>query len=489
MFTTFRVTTLAGLLVSLHAPLIAQTGVPEYRLGDVATQDVVAPVPLLVVNPEGTEALRRKVAQQVHFIVRHAPRIAAASETDLRATIDGTWLRFMQALQRELGGSAPSPADIDTPAFERALRTVAGESAKDLPLDRLARIWVRGLSDEMFVATMREPLRAVMAQPIVDTKTDSPLPASQPIRLIAESASGEMPAAAALETAGTVMAANKVLSLWRARRLVETHFPADQQDLGRFVASFVRTNAFPDPALTEIARARRSEGVTVNDTYEPGQVVVRQGQTIDRKALAALAVLREKSMIGTLQTRLEQERSVAGEISGQTKWITTVLAAVGALFLLIVWRMRSRPVSTALVPAGPAGVLPGDATHALPGGEDWRQRALVAEGKVERAHEVMRSGALGWMRDRVFRMLSRHRSELLQAQQKAELEMRELEQRLTQLHAPLQDRIVAYEQRIEELERELAAKGEENRELIGARIRLAKQQLNLERERERFATN
>ena len=62
-------------------------------------------------------------------------------------------------------------------------------------------------------------------------------------------------------------------------------------------------------------------------------------------------------------------------------------------------------------------------------------------------------------------------------------------QRHGQLHAPLQDRIRAYERRIEELERELADKGEENRQLIGARIDVARQQLRMERERGGFGAN
>jgi hypothetical protein len=93
------------------------------------------------------------------------------------------------------------------------------------------------------------------------------------------------------------------------------------------------------------------------------------------------------------------------------------------------------------------------------------------------------------MRENIFRTLSRERANLLSAQQKAAAEMWELAQRLEQLHTPLQDRIVAYEKRIQELETELAAKGEENRELIGARITVARQQLLVERERGRLVIN
>ena len=92
---------------------------------------------------------------------------------------------------------------------------------------------------------------------------------------------------------------------------------------------------------------------------------------------------------------------------------------------------------------------------------------------------------MGWMKEKVFRTLFRQRAELLDAHHKAEAEMRELEQRLEQLHAPLQERISAYEKRIEELEQDLAAKGEANRELIGARISVARQHLNVQRERGR----
>jgi prefoldin subunit 5 len=91
------------------------------------------------------------------------------------------------------------------------------------------------------------------------------------------------------------------------------------------------------------------------------------------------------------------------------------------------------------------------------------------------------------MKEKAVRSLVGQRADLLSAQQKAEAEMRELEARLEQLHTPLQQRISAYEARIVELEKDLAAKGEENRELIGARISVAKQQLMVERERGRTA--
>ena len=164
---------------------------------------------------------------------------------------------------------------------------------------------------------------------------------------------------------------------------------------------------------------------------------------------------------------------------------------MGVVLVLIFRRLRPQP-GTALVPV-PVGYqpMPGGEQPALPGemGSDgsWRERAMTAEAQAARAQEAIRTGALGMMREKVFQTLSSQRAELLSAQQRAEEEMHELEQRLEQLHTPLQERIVAYEKRIEELEQDLAAKGEENRELIGARINVAKQQLKAERGR--FGTN
>jgi len=111
------------------------------------------------------------------------------------------------------------------------------------------------------------------------------------------------------------------------------------------------------------------------------------------------------------------------------------------------------------VPANPDSA--GPAQQAFSGAaanDSWRSRALDAERKADRAFAAIRSGALGWMRDKIFRTMFRQRAELLSAQQKTAVEVQELEQRLEKLHTPLQERIGTYEKRIAELEKELATK-------------------------------
>lgn len=480
-----------GWLAFLLSILPTGAAVPDYKLGDVAQEDVVTPVQLLVMNPEATGALKQRVAEQVLLVVRQSSQSAAEAEAELRQSIAAARVAFSKSFQAALEGRIPSLADLEGPAFTATLNEVGREAPKDLPLEALARLWVRGESDAALLEGLLQPLREVMGQPIMNSRTDSTFPATQSVRLMAVKNLNAPPTALEIEDPGQVISPGKIISLWRAKRLVETHFPPGQESWGRFAAGFVRPNAMPDLPLTEILRARRMEGVTVNDTYEPAQAIVRKGQIIDRKTLSALAVMREKSLIGALQTKLEQEQVVAGQITHQTKWIAALLGVMCVALVLIFRRLRPRP-STELVLGPSIPALDGWESKALPGGNaegGWQQRALLAEQKAERAHEAIRTGVLGWMREKIFRTLSRHRGELLSVQQKAEAEMRELEQRLEQLHTPLQERIASYEKRIEELEKDLAAKGEENRQLIGARITVAKQQLMAARQRGRFGSN
>ena len=125
--------------------------------------------------------------------------------------------------------------------------------------------------------------------------------------------------------------------------------------------------------------------------------------------------------------------------------------------------------------------------------ESWQQRALAAEQTAQRARTAMRTGMLTQLarlfREKLVRGLIWQRGQLLDAQESAAAEMAELERRLDELRIPLQERLRAYEKRITDLEKALAAKGEENRELIKAKIQLTRRQLDAERVRTRVVLN
>ena len=87
------------------------------------------------------------------------------------------------------------------------------------------------------------------------------------------------------------------------------------------------------------------------------------------------------------------------------------------------------------------------------------------------------------VRDAVMQEMALQRRELMLAQQMAADEIAELVQRLDQVQAPLQERLQAYEAQIQRLEGELAARNEENRELLKAKIELMRRQMEYERVR------
>ncbi|MEO6992085.1 MAG: hypothetical protein ABI273_00525, partial [Lacunisphaera sp.] len=84
---------LATVLFSSLAPVRA--ALPDYKLGDVATEEVITPVQLRVINPDATDALKEKVALQIPTIVRWTVPAAVEAETALRAAIATARTNFL----------------------------------------------------------------------------------------------------------------------------------------------------------------------------------------------------------------------------------------------------------------------------------------------------------------------------------------------------------------------------------------------------------
>lgn len=89
------------------------------------------------------------------------------------------------------------------------------------------------------------------------------------------------------------------------------------------------------------------------------------------------------------------------------------------------------------------------------------------------------------VKEAVVQELAAQRRELLRVQEIAALELAALIHRLDSLQAPMQERLRAYETRIQELEKEVAMRTEEARELLKLKIELLRRQLETERERGR----
>lgn len=466
-----------------------EAAMPDYKIGDVAVEDVVTPVRLLVVNPESTDTLKHEVADRVPVVMRRTAPSTAEAEADLRAVIATARIRFLSSLNITLGGRPTTATEVGSEFYRDTLRKVSLESPPNLPFAQLAPVWVSGFSDENVIEGLLRPLREVMASPIVAERNERTMPSDQPVRLIQVQRATDFPSLQELESFGEAMPASKLLLLSEARRLVETSFPAGQEETGRFVAGFVRNNTFPAPGLTEILRVRRIDGITVSDTYEAAQTVVKKGQMIDRRALAALTILREKNLVGVLQAKLDQEQVVTGMKAEQIRWMTIALGGAGVVLLIALIHWKTRPV-VAPVPSTPdnqvMAISVSTSSPTLVGtttSVSWRDQTTLTATKENQVREAVRMGVIGWMREKFVQTLFSDRAELLAVHRQAESEIRLLEQRLEKFNVAVQDRFTVYEKRIAELEGELAAKGELNRELIGAKIEVVKEKLSVERER------
>lgn len=481
----------AALILSGAICLRLCAAMPDYKAGDVAVEDVITPVRLQVANPEATDTLKREVADRVPVVMRRTAPTTAEVEAELRASIATARIRFLSSLNIALGGRPTTAAEVGSEFYLETLRKVALDSPPNLPLARLAPLWVGGFTDETVIEALLHPLREIMASPIVAERDERALPADQPVRLIQVQRATDFPSLQELESFGETMPASKLLLLSQARRLVETSFPPGQEEMGRFAAGFVRNNTFPAPGLTEILRVRRIDGITVSDTYEAAQTVVRKGQTIDRRALAALTMLREKNLVGSLQAKLDQEQAIAGLRSEQIRWMTIALGAAGVVLLVALLRRKTRPSDApapkltvpdnqvvAISVSTSSPTLVGTTT-----GVSWREQATLTGAADHQVREAVRLGVIGWMREKFVRTLFSDRAELLAVHRQAETEIRLLEQRLEKFNVAVQDRFSLYEKRIAELELELSTKGELNRELIGAKIEVVKEKLSAERER------
>jgi len=85
------------------------------------------------------------------------------------------------------------------------------------------------------------------------------------------------------------------------------------------------------------------------------------------------------------------------------------------------------------------------------------------------------------LKDAVVQELAAQRRELLAGQQAAAAELTELARRLEAVQTPMLERLRAYEQRIGELERDLADQSKENRELLKLKIEMLREKIETER--------
>lgn len=480
----FRVVLPAVVSLAIIAAAAAKE-LADYRIGDTMGEEVVAPVPLMVVDAEATAALKDKEAFRVPVVFRLDKTATAVVELEMREAFTLARSNFVQLMHSSFHHTKLEEFQLETEQFDKLLASFK-KREKNFPLTTaLAEEWALGREGFAEYITLLARVQQAMQQPIrVDNLTNAPKIGSL-VTLVPVKGERDGLTLEDLKDRGVSTGKTNLLTLSRARLALLEKFAPDEQELGRYAARCLKVNTFLEAELTLAARARHTDPLFVADNYQAGQVVARQGQRVDRKILAAFNQIQEKTVAGRLQQQVaqqkeqvEREKTAALQAQASNKWLVGGLIALGALSLVsVTWLLLRRKSVGTMLPA----VVTTTPTTSTQVDSEWQQRALAAEEKAARAQDAIRAGVVEQLKDKAVSSLVSQRSAMLEAQQAAAVEMLELERRLNELRAPLQERLKTYEGRIAELEKALAAKDAENRELIRAKIDLMRQQLEAER--------
>lgn len=467
--------------------------VSDYQIGDKAEDDIIATTHLTVVDPDGTEALRQKEAQRVPMVIRYYTNAADAVVNRFRDAFIMTQDNFLETVYQSFGHRKLPVNDLAWSKFY-LLAISFQKQNKLFPLTTSrATLWASGDADAAYEASLADTLRQAMARPIRPEPLPDGIKLGSTERVVPFGDSNAVLTAQAVDKLGKNMPRSNLLALAQVKKTFQANFGPEERDVAKYLATFLQPNCVLEQDITKQLRAKRTEDVWAVDNYDTGQIIAHRGQLIDKKIKAALDQLKDKVVVGQLQDLQVKQQAAVGQLQQlvsenklkatqseeRTRWLVGALALVVVILAVAIWQLARRKQSVSLLPV-PVG---GQAA------EQWQERALLAEQQTEKLQSVARAGLLAHLSQWLTRRLISQRRLLLDTQNKAIAEMAELDARLEKVHAPLQDRLEAYERRIAELEKELAARGDENRELLKAKIEMIRKQLQAQREKNRLEFN
>jgi CRP-like cAMP-binding protein len=473
-----------------------------YRVGEVADADVVTPVALDVADAAATAELKAASARQHPAIFRGFSGATNQMAEDFVAAFAKARVNFLAEVTNEFHSQTLDEAMVNSPDFGR-LVTAFGVENREFPVtDELAAEWARGKDGGIVQKELLTVLQWVAGRPVRPDVLPDGLVMSEMVRLVPVKDPDQKLSFEAAQQ-GPLIAAASLTTVSDAQALFRREFPARQQLFARALAAFIRPNCLPDAPLTRLTRGAAVYQMVVSDHFDAGDTIVRQGEAIDAKARAALLalndVLKSKPPVAAVAPVIAAAPPPQAQRPAEPSPPSApALAPKAAPASAGAERSLARALPVRVRPAGGRHTglivtLAGISLGALlvAGWQFLKERkpapmsALVAQSPlplpgVVKAADLTPQVAQA-VREAVQQELAAQRRELLLAQQAATDEIAALVRRLDDLQVPMQQRLQTYENRIQLLEKELAFRNEENRELLKLKIEMISRQMDSER--------
>lgn len=456
---SFQLAALLLAAVSSHSVL---ADFPAWQIGDTADHDITAPVTLDVIDAQATAARRTEESLKTAMIFRGYTSVTNTMVVKFGAAFDESRSNFLAGLQQQFHQPALDAAEVKSPAFTEFVEAF-NENNPKLPVSpAIASQWAQGEGLEPLKGDYAGKLLLATRRPVTLDILPAGFEPAGTVRLVPVRVAKEPLTLEQAQRRGKLVTHTNFITVTQLRSQFRRDFSPDDQNFARALANFIHPNCDVDTNLTTEARERATAPIVVAYHYDAGQLIVRRGQKVDSRIQATLQRLAETTAATLPRVTPAASPAPAAAVpvaqanprSDLVWWWGAVPAVLILAAAVWIWKRKTKPAGQLmpLQPVAPA-VLPAELAPQL---VQILKTAVVQE-------------------------LAAQRQELLQTQHTAAAEVVRLMQRLNELHAPMQDRLGAYERRIQELEMELTLRKEENRELLKMKIELLRQQLEAER--------
>src|SRR5579871_4770690 len=273
----------------------------DYQIGDKAEEDIVATTKLSFVDADATEAMKQRDAQRVAVVIRYYTNAADQLDAQFRQIFSKTQVNFLKAVDDSFGHPTLSAQELGSPQFQSLVASFQKVNLL-FPLSaNRAALWARGGPDQAYESSLAATLRQALAPVIRPDPLPDGIKLNTTVRLVPLGDPNTKLTSESAQRLGKGFPKTNLVTIAQVKKDFDSIFDQDERDVARYLATLLKPNCEVDVDLTQEMRAKRVESEWAVVNYEPGEIIARRGQVIDRKIKAALDQLKDKSVVGQLQ--------------------------------------------------------------------------------------------------------------------------------------------------------------------------------------------